>query len=102
MGEDFAFKNALNCYSNNGFYACQWNIVVMDKMNQKMKKLVNLKGVLDGLRTSASTPPKGSEIEVEERLRSEHFQVTKVIDYTHFNKVFDFPISEENGLETVT
>ena len=50
----------------------------MDKMNQKMKKLVNLRGVLDGLRTSASTPPKGSDIEVEERLRSEHFQVAKV------------------------
>ena len=53
----------------------------MDKMNQKMKKLVSLKGVLDGLRPSASTPPKGNEIEVEERLRSEHFQVTKVIDH---------------------
>ncbi len=50
----------------------------MDKMNQKMKKLVNLRGVLDGLRPSASTPPKGSEIEVEERLRSEDFQVAKV------------------------
>ena len=47
-------------------------------MNQKMKKLVSLRGVLEGIRTSASTPPKNCEIEVEERLRSEHFQVAKV------------------------
>ncbi len=51
----------------------------MDKVNQKMKKFATLRGVLDGLRTSVSTPPKGVEVEVEEKLRSEHFQVTKVI-----------------------
>ena len=67
--------------------------MAMDKMNQKMKKLVSLKGVLDGLRPSASTPPKGNEIEVEERLRSEHFQVTKVIDHILILNVLSFSMS---------
>lgn len=48
----------------------------MDKVNQKMKKF-NLRGVLDGLRSSVSTPSK-VEWEVEETLKSEHFQVAKV------------------------
>ena len=48
----------------------------MDKVNQKMKKF-NLRGVLDGFRSSVSTPPK-SELDIEENLRSEHFQVAKV------------------------
>lgn len=49
----------------------------MDRVNQKMKKF-NLRGVLDGLRSSVSTAPKGAEWDVEETLRSEHFQVAKV------------------------
>ena len=48
----------------------------MDKVNQKMKKF-NLRGVLDGLRSSVSAPPK-LDIDIEENLRSEHFQVAKV------------------------
>lgn len=40
-------------------------------------KRFTLKGVLDGLRSSVSTPPK-AEMEIEESLRSEHFQVCKV------------------------
>ena len=50
--------------------------IVMDRVNQKMRKF-NLRGVLDGLRSSVSTPPK-AEFDVEETLRSEHFQVAKV------------------------
>ena len=49
----------------------------MDSVNKKMKKF-NLRGVLDGLRSSVSAPPK-AEVEIEETLRSEHFQVAKVI-----------------------
>ena len=48
----------------------------MDKVNQKMKKF-NLRGVLDGLRSSVSTPHK-SELDIEENLRSDHFNVAKV------------------------
>ena len=48
----------------------------MDKVNQKMKKF-NFRGVLDGLRSSVSAPPK-LDIDIEENLRSEHFQVAKV------------------------
>ncbi len=48
----------------------------MDKVNQKMKKF-NLRGVLDGIRSSVSTTPK-AELTIEESLRSEHFQLAKV------------------------
>ena len=41
-----------------------------------MKKF-NLRGVLDGLRSSVTNSPK-LEIDIEETLRSEHFKVTKV------------------------
>ncbi|XP_071113154.1 syntaxin-binding protein 5-like isoform X4 [Haliotis cracherodii] len=41
-------------------------------------KRFTLKGVLDGLRSSVSTPPK-AEMEIEESLRSEHFQVCKTV-----------------------
>ena len=49
----------------------------MDKVNQKMKKF-NLRGVLDGIRSSVSTSPK-PELTIEESLRSDHFQLAKVI-----------------------
>ena len=48
----------------------------IDEVNARMKKF-NLRGVLDGLRSSVSAPPK-LDIDIEENLRSEHFQVAKV------------------------
>ncbi|KAI0233080.1 Syntaxin-binding protein 5-like [Lamellibrachia satsuma] len=42
-----------------------------------MKKF-NFRGVLDGLRSSVSAPPK-LDIDIEENLRSEHFQVAKTV-----------------------
>ena len=48
----------------------------IDEADTKMKKF-NLRGVLDGLRSSVSAPPK-LDIDIEENLRSEHFQVAKV------------------------
>ena len=56
---------------------------VMDKVNQKMKKF-GLTRVLDGLRQSVSTPHK-SELDIEENLRSDHFQVAKVSCQKHFD-----------------
>lgn len=50
----------------------------MDKKNTKMKKFNPLRGVLDGLRSTVSAPPKGDVIDIEETLRSDHFQISKV------------------------
>lgn len=50
------------------------------KHKSKMKKFT-LKGVLDGIRSSVSAPPK-YENEVEETLRTDHFQVCKVGEIT--------------------
>ncbi|XP_033741004.1 syntaxin-binding protein 5-like isoform X3 [Pecten maximus] len=47
------------------------------KHKSKMKKFT-LKGVLDGIRSSVSAPPK-FENEVEETLRTDHFQVCKTV-----------------------
>ncbi|XP_069133314.1 syntaxin-binding protein 5-like isoform X2 [Argopecten irradians] len=47
------------------------------KHKSKMKKFT-LKGVLDGIRSSVSAPPK-FESEVEETLRTDHFQVCKTV-----------------------
>ena len=49
---------------------------MMDKVNQRMKKFT-LRGVLDGLRSSVIAPPN-VDIDIEENLRSEHFQMSKV------------------------
>ncbi|CAG4928711.1 unnamed protein product [Colias eurytheme] len=42
-----------------------------------MKKFT-FKGVLDGFRSSVQAAPRGTEQEIQETLRSEHFQVKKV------------------------
>ncbi|XP_041353857.1 syntaxin-binding protein 5-like isoform X2 [Gigantopelta aegis] len=49
-------------------------------MSSAKPKRFTLRGVLDGLRSSVSTPPK-NEMEIEETLRSEHFQVCKTVRY---------------------
>lgn len=48
----------------------------MDKVNQKMRKF-NLRGVLTGLRSSVTASQK-QDAAVEESLKSEHFQISKV------------------------
>ena len=49
----------------------------MDKKNIKMPRF-NLKCVWDGIRSSVSAPAKDDAIQIEETLRSEHFQIAKV------------------------
>ena len=46
-------------------------------MANRMKNLGKLGRMLDGIRQSVSTAPK-TECDIEESLRSEHFQVSKV------------------------
>lgn len=42
-----------------------------------MKKFT-FKGVLDGFRSSVQAAPRGTEQEIQETLRPEHFQIKKV------------------------
>jgi syntaxin-binding protein 5 len=42
-----------------------------------MKKFT-FKGVLDGFRSSVQAAPRGVEQEIQETLRSDHFQIKKV------------------------
>lgn len=42
-----------------------------------MKKFT-FKGVLDGFRSSVQAAPRGNEQEIQETLRSDHFQIKKV------------------------
>lgn len=42
-----------------------------------MKKFT-FKGVLDGFRSSVQAAPRGTEQEIQETLRSDHFQIKKV------------------------
>ncbi|KAG7298911.1 hypothetical protein JYU34_017369 [Plutella xylostella] len=42
-----------------------------------MKKFT-FKGVLDGFRSSVQQAPRGTEQEIQETLRSDHFQIKKV------------------------
>lgn len=42
-----------------------------------MKKFT-FKGVLDGFRSSVQAAPRGTEQEIQETLRAEHFQIKKV------------------------
>lgn len=44
-----------------------------------MKKFT-FKGVLDGFRSSVQAAPRGTEQEIQETLRSDHFQIKKVSD----------------------
>lgn len=52
-------------------------------MNQKFEKMKKFAKVFDGFRAS-TTQPKGLDIEIDETLRSDHFQVSKVgpLSYT--------------------